>query len=116
DSCGDSLRFECEASRVTPKPLKLVERALCRMKDVHDNVEKIQEHPPSLLQSFHVHDRIPRGLHAFEHVLRDAAYMCVGRAAGDHEIVRHVRNAVQVQHDQVSCLEVKAKCGSPTSQ
>lgn len=82
------------------------------MEHVHDNVDKIQEHPPSLRHSFHVNDRATRGLHFFQDLLGNAANVCVGRAARDDEVISHVGHSVQVEHHDVVCLDVEARCNS----
>lgn len=82
------------------------------MKDVHDNVDEIQEHPPALRHALYVKNRTTRGLHILDDSLRNAANVGVRRAGRDDEIVGHVGHPVQIEHHDVVCIDVETRRNS----
>ena len=84
------------------------------MKDVHDHVDVIEQHPPPLLQTLDVvwcdtitmletlHDMFGRG-----------SNVSIGGPAGNDEKVGGVGDARKVEEDDVSGLQIVRECGSP---
>jgi hypothetical protein len=71
------------------------------MKDVHDEIDEIEEHPATLFEPFNVVRGRTFFLQIFYQVLTDRSDMGVRCAACDDEKIRHVGNAPQIQKDDI---------------
>lgn len=81
------------------------------MKNVNYEIEKIEQNPASLLQSFGVMHGHSRLFHLPDHVLAYRSHVGVGSSARDDEVVRHVGDAGQVEKDDVVGFHIEAKLG-----
>jgi hypothetical protein len=76
------------------------------MEQMHDEIDVIQKHPPSLLHAFDVVGDAAFLLELFLNVLTERSNVRVGGTAGDHEEIRHVRHALQPENHDVDGLVV----------
>ena len=66
---------------------------------MHDEIHIVEEHPSALLQSFGRGGAVSLFVQLIDDVLGYAANMGVGRTGRHYEIVGHVGDAVQIQHE-----------------
>src|SRR5688500_1370995 len=91
----------CHNIRVAPKAFDLIERPESGVEDVNDEIHKTEQYPASLLKPFRMVHAYPLFLQHRNHVLPYGPDVCIGSATRDHEIVRHVGDALQVQQYDV---------------
>ena len=84
--------------------------------EIQGDVDEIQKDPASLRRAFHMVHRRAEFLHFFGQVLADRPDVRIGRAAGDDEEIRHVRDTPQVEQDDVVRLVVEADPGGPLGE
>ena len=78
---------------------------------MHDEVDIVEQHPPSLLHAFDVIDGGPLFLQLRHHMLRDTTDMDVRSSAGDDEEIRHIRDGLKIEDHDVLGLTVETEGG-----
>ena len=81
------------------------------MEDVHDDIDKIQEHPTTLLNPFHVQHRRPSLFHTLDNPLGDTSHVRIRRSARNHEVVGDIGHPVQIEHHDIVSLEFMTERG-----
>ena len=77
------------------------------MKDVHDEIDEVEEDPAALFESLDVMCGRTFFLQIFYHVLTDGTDVSVRRAARDDEKIRHVGDTPQIQKDDILSLIIQ---------
>lgn len=79
------------------------------MEHMHDKIDKVEQHPSPSLQSLGMMDLEALFPQHFNNVFPYRPDMCVRSPACDYEVVRHVGDAVQVQHYDVVGFHVETQ-------
>ena len=79
------------------------------MKDVNDKIHEIEQNPAALLQPFGVMDGVSLLLELSDEMFADGPHVRVRGAAGDDEVIGHVRYALKIEQDYIVRFHVQAK-------
>jgi len=110
-------QFQFQPGRVAPQILEAVKPALLLVKNMHDHVAEIDDHP--LARGISVH-RI--GFHVFlrfQAVLDlpgDGLDVRVGCRGADEKEIGEAGNAAQVERDDVLCFFVRGVFGAESGE
>src|SRR6188508_801095 len=85
------------------------------MKDVYHEIDKVHERPPALRQPFQMVGLKSALFHLFSDMFGNGSYVSVRRAAGDHETIRHVRDAFEIQDHNIVGLQIQTERGRSLS-
>ena len=85
------------------------------MKDVYYEIHKVHQRPPALGQPFDVVGLESALFHLFSDMFSNCSHVSVGRAAGDHETIRHIRDAVEIKDHNIVGFQIQTERGRSLS-
>jgi hypothetical protein len=77
------------------------------MKDVHDEIDVIDQRPPAAFQTFDVVGANAVLAQLIHHMLRDGAHVRIRRSARNDEEIRGARDLSEIEDDDVGCFSIE---------